>query len=103
MDDSPQPVKQQVHRKKEIALEIAQRTGLPYVQCTLLINSLIKHIKDALSQQQPVKISNFGVFTPRDKAQRIGRNPKTGKLYPIPAMRTVLFRPANGFKKKLHP
>ncbi|MBP5790617.1 MAG: HU family DNA-binding protein, partial [Neisseriaceae bacterium] len=44
-----------------------------------------------LENGEEVKLSGFGNFTLRDKPQRPGRNPKTGKEVPITARRVVSF------------
>ena len=35
------------------------------------------------------------------KKERVGRNPKTGQVYPISARTTLIFKPSNEFKKNL--
>ena len=42
---------------------------------------------------EQVKISSFGTFSIRDKAARVGRNPKTGVEVPITPGKTVRFKP----------
>ena len=45
----------------------------------------------ALREGENVKISCFGTFVLRDKAERIGRNPKTGLEVPIKPRRVLTF------------
>ena len=40
-------------------------------------------------------------FQLRDKAQRPGRNPRTGEVIPIRARRVVTFHPSQKFKEQL--
>jgi integration host factor subunit alpha len=45
-----------------------------------------------------VKLSGFGTFLVRSKAERIGRNPKTGVEVPVHSRRAVSFRPSKVLK-----
>ena len=36
-------------------------------------------IADCLAEGEPFKVSSFGSFTVRHKAERMGRNPRTGE------------------------
>ena len=48
-----------------------------------LVESVLDEISDSLIDGDTVKISSFGSFSIRDKAQRVGRNLKTGEAVPI--------------------
>ena len=56
---------------------------------------------DALAGGENVKISGFGTFLLRDKAERIGRNPKTGIEVPITPRRVLTFRPSHLMKDRV--
>jgi integration host factor subunit alpha len=49
-----------------------------------------------------VKLSSFGSFQVRSKAQRIGRNPKTGEEVPILPRRVLVFRASHVLKDKIN-
>ena len=55
-----------------------------------------------LSQGEGVKLSSFGSFGVRAKAQRMGRNPKTGEEVPITPRRVLVFRPSNIMKERIN-
>ena len=78
------------------ALNVTQSTVSDYVAIVL---DCIKHgiIKDG-----KVTIRGFGRFITRDKAQRDGRNPKTGEPAVITARRVVKFKASKLFKDKLN-
>ena len=58
-------------------------------------------MSDALAGGQNLKISGFGTFLLRDKAQRIGRNPKTGVEVPITSRRVLTFRASQMLKDRV--
>jgi DNA-binding protein HU-beta len=49
-------------------------------------------IRQALSSNEKVVISNFGTFRVKHRQQRVGRNPKTGQQVTVPPRRGVRFK-----------
>ena len=65
------------------------------------VELFFEEIRNALQQNEQVKLSGFGNFDLRDKRQRPGRNPKTGEEIPITARRVVTFRPGQKLKARV--
>lgn len=63
-----------------------------------LVDHFFESIRVALESGRHVKLSGFGNFILRDKGERPGRNPKTGKEIPVRARRVVTFK--TGMKLK---
>jgi integration host factor subunit alpha len=55
------------------------------------VHQVLEAICSALAVGETVRLSSFGVFTVRNKARRIGRNPKTGAAAPIESRQSILF------------
>ncbi len=68
-----------------------------------LIKSILNRISDALTDDDAEKISSFGSFIIRHKAERVGRNPKTGEVVPVSARRVIAFRPSQVLKSRINP
>lgn len=86
-------------------LEIGNReTGelLGREECGRLVEAVLKGVSDALVAGETVKLSSFGAFTVREKAERLGRNPKTGEDATITPRRVVTFRASNVMKAALN-
>jgi len=66
-----------------------------------LVESVLTHVSDALVDGESVKISSFGTFAVREKAARVGRNPKTGEEVPIHPRRVLTFRPSHLMKDRV--
>lgn len=64
-----------------------------------LVDLIFEEMKAAFSRGEEVKISGFGNFNLRDKGERPGRNPKTGKEETISPRRVVTFRPGQKLKR----
>ncbi|MCX7090002.1 MAG: integration host factor subunit alpha [Legionellales bacterium] len=76
--------------------------GLSKLDARSLVEEFFEEIKTILASGQPVKLSGFGNFRLRDKAERPGRNPKTGQAAAISARRVVTFKAGLTFKKNLN-
>lgn len=78
--------------RADIAARINSQIGLSRNESAAIVESILDHMSDALVAGQNVKISGFGTFVLRDKAERVGRNPKTGVEVPISPRRVMTFR-----------
>lgn len=56
-----------------------------------IVESFFEEVSACLTRGEPVKLSGFGNFEPRDKRPRPGRNPRTGEEAQITARRVVTF------------
>jgi integration host factor subunit alpha len=59
-----------------------------------IVEMTLEEIRTVLAQGETVKLRGFGTFSVRAKTARVGRNPRTGKPYPIDARRVMTFRPS---------
>jgi len=66
------------------------------------VRAFFEEISDAAARGETVKISSFGTFMVRAKAQRIGRNPKTGVEALIAPRRVTVFRPSPVLKARVN-
>ena len=75
--------------------------GLSKREAENIIEIFFEEIKATLSQGKPVKLSGFGNFTPRDKKERPGRNPRTKKYVAIKKRRVVTFKAGQKLKARV--
>ena len=85
--------------KAEIAAHLSEKIGLSKREAKEFVESFFEEIKSTLESGSPVKISGFGGFELKDKAERPGRNPKTGEDIPIDARRVVTFKAGQKLKE----
>jgi integration host factor subunit alpha len=78
------------------------KTGLSRNDCSDVVESILKVLSKTLVGGKSVKISSFGTFDIREKAERIGRNPKTGEEVPISSRRVLVFKPSNVLKDRVN-
>ena len=87
--------------RAEIAEAMNRKIGLSRSESLALVESILGHMSNALASGQNLKVSGFGTFLLRDKAQRIGRNPKTGVEVPITSRRVLTFRASQMLKDRV--
>ena len=87
--------------RMDLSDAVYEQVGLSRNESAELVESVITHISDALVAGEQVKISSFGTFSTRNKAARVGRNPKTGEEVPILPRRVLTFRPSHLMKDKV--
>jgi integration host factor subunit alpha len=87
--------------RADLAEMLNRQVGLSRADSATMIESILDHMTDAIISGENVKISGFGTFVLRDKAQRIGRNPKTGVEVPITPRRVLTFRASQGMRQKV--
>lgn len=87
--------------RMDLSEAVFREVGLSRNESADLVESVLKHMSDALVKGQSVKISSFGTFSVREKGARIGRNPKTGEEVPITPRRVLTFRPSHLMKDRV--
>ena len=88
--------------KNDIVDRLHEKLGFPKKEAADILDSIFDSIKASLSDNRPVKISNFGNFVLKDKNSRVGRNPKTGEEIEIPARTVVTFKPSSKLKETIN-
>jgi integration host factor subunit alpha len=77
--------------KAELADLLFEKVGLNKREAKDMAEAFFDEIRLTLESGEDVKLAGFGVFDLREKPQRPGRNPKTGKEALIKARRVVTF------------
>ena len=88
--------------RAQLSEAVYKEVGLSRDESAKLVSSVLERISTCLSVGEPVKISSFGSFSVREKAQRVGRNPKTGDEVPIFPRRVVVLRASHVLKDRIN-
>ncbi|HXF53545.1 MAG TPA: integration host factor subunit alpha [Hyphomicrobiaceae bacterium] len=88
--------------RADLADALVQKVGLPRNESHEMVEMVLAEISNTLARGEGVKLSSFGSFGIRQKGQRIGRNPKTGKEVPITPRRVLVFRPSHIMKDRIN-
>ncbi len=63
----------------DLAEAVYRQVGLSRKESAGLVEMVLAEITEKLALGETVKLSSFGSFLVRDKGERVGRNPKTGR------------------------
>src|SRR5215216_7851908 len=88
--------------KREIVLEIYEKTGFPQKQIQDTVQMTLDIVMDALAAGRNVELRNFGVLEVQVRKARVGRNPnKPGDTVNIPQRAVVKFKSGKILKQQL--
>lgn len=88
--------------KREIVLEIYEKTGFPQKQVQQTVQMALDIILNALSAGRNVELRNFGVFEVQVRKARIGRNPNKPETdVIIPTRAVVKFKSGKVLKAQI--
>ncbi|MCK4916921.1 MAG: integration host factor subunit beta [Candidatus Omnitrophica bacterium] len=88
-------------RKRDIVLKISEKTGIKQVKVKEVVQMTFDTLLEALKEGQRIELRNFGIFQVKTRKKRIGRNPKTGEVVPVPERKIVVFKPGLDMKKHI--
>ncbi|MBX6751489.1 MAG: HU family DNA-binding protein [Micromonosporaceae bacterium] len=83
--------------KSELIERVTGRLG-DQKASSIAVDALVTEIQNAVTMGDKVNISGFGVFEKRDRAPRVGRNPRTGEPIEVQQTSVPVFRPGQTFK-----
>ena len=88
--------------KRDMAVRIADETGLTQNDVADVIQKTLDSIADELIAGRNIELRNFGVFEVKIRKSRKGRNPNKPKHEVIiPERAVVRFRPGKDLKEKV--
>ena len=87
--------------KQALAEWLHGKLGGTKVQAEEIIDGLFDAIIQSLKKGNEVSIAGFGIFSVKQRAARMARNPKTGEQVSVAAKKVPKFRPAKGLKETL--
>lgn len=78
--------------KKDIILKVSDETNLKQIDVKRVVQKTFDSIVEALIRGEKIELRNFGVFKLKQRKSRIGRNPRTGQVVPVPPRKVVVFK-----------
>ncbi|NQY82359.1 MAG: integration host factor subunit alpha [Alphaproteobacteria bacterium] len=87
--------------RADLARTVQRRVGHARQTMSTLVDDVLQEIADELVSGGEVKISSFANFKVRQKAARVGRNPKTGEEVIIAPRRSISFSPSAKMRKRV--
>ena len=84
--------------KADLVAAMAKASGGSKVSAERALDAFLDSVFDTLKKGRRVTLGGFGTFMVSRRAERDGRNPRTGKAIKIPACRVPRFKPSRSLK-----
>ena len=81
---------------------MAEKSKLTKKDAELALKAFIESVEETLEKGEKIQLVGFGTFETRNRAARIGRNPKTKEEITIPESTVPVFKPGKEFKDKVN-
>jgi nucleoid DNA-binding protein len=88
--------------KQDIINHVSSQANLSRAKAEEAVETVIRLIKESLSEGETVILRRFGSFQVKEKNKRVGRNPKTGEEAEITARKVVRFKSGKYFKQTVN-
>ena len=88
--------------KADIAERIQAGTGLSKKESAEMMEAVFSIMKSTLESGETLKISGFGSFIVKQKADRRGRNPQTGETITIESRKILTFKPSTVLRQAIN-
>jgi len=85
--------------KTDLVASVAEKTDLTKKEAEKVIAEVFASIEEALAKGDKVQLVGFGTFEVKERAARVGRNPRTGEQIEIAATRVPVFKAGKALKE----
>ena len=76
----------------------AQIEGATQKDVAVIVDTVLETIVNTVASGEKVSLAGFGTFEVTERAERNGRNPKTGEAITIPASKSPKFKAGRSLK-----
>ena len=85
--------------KRDIYKSMATKLGYSNERSKEAVEYIFAKVSEFLAEDEKVQLIGFGSFEVRERAERKGRNPQTGKPITIEASKAPVFRAGTALKE----
>lgn len=78
--------------KADIVKRVAEYLKIKDKEALVIVDQTLEAMKRIVAERGRLEIRDFGVFQIKKRKERLGRNPKDKKEYPIPSRQVVTFK-----------
>lgn len=87
--------------KSDLVVSVAKKANITKKAASDAVEATLSTIQESLAQGEKVTLVGFGTFDVRDRKQRKGVNPSTGKEIIIPATKVPAFKAGKALKESV--
>lgn len=85
--------------KTEFINAVAAKEGIEKKCAEKAVNAVFATIADELAKGEKIQLVGFGTFEIRERAEKQGRNPRTGETMTVPASKVPAFKAGKALKE----
>ncbi len=87
--------------KSDFIIKVSEKAGLTKKDAEAALAAVIASVEEVLAEGDKIQFSGFGTFSVKERAERVGRNPRTNKSMTIPAAKIPVFKASTNLKEKI--
>ena len=84
--------------KSELIDAIAAKSGVSKADAGKIVDAFVEAVVETVAKGEEVRLIGFGTFGVTERAERTGRNPRSGDKIKIPACKAPKFTAGAQFK-----
>ncbi|MBF7684014.1 MULTISPECIES: HU family DNA-binding protein [Acinetobacter] len=88
--------------KAELLAKLAPKLYVTQDEARVILNAVLETFEESLVETKDIRLVGFGAFTVKQRAERIGRNPKTGEIIKIEAKESIYFKAGKALDEKIN-
>jgi integration host factor subunit beta len=89
--------------KSELIAILAEKNPHLYLRdVERIVTTIFDTISDALAEGDRVELRGFGAFSTKERASRVGRNPRTGEQVSVDAKQVPYFKCGKEMRENLN-
>ncbi len=88
--------------KTELVEKVRESTGLSKKDSEQVVKAVFEVMQGALSDGEKIQIPGFGTFSVKERAERVGINPRTKEKVTFPSSKSVKFSQGKLLKESVN-
>ena len=89
--------------KSELINKLAHKNPQLYLRdVEAIVETILSEMSEALVKGDRIELRGFGAFSVKERAARIGRNPRTGESVEVAAKRLPAFKAGKSLRDRLN-
>ena len=88
--------------KAELVLAIAEKAEISKKDAEKALKAFTDVVAEGMKKGEKIQLVGFGTFEVSERAERVGRNPQSGKEMKIPASKAPKFKAGKALKDMIN-
>lgn len=88
--------------KAELLAKLAPKINVSQEEARTILNAVLETLEEGLIESKNVRLIGFGTFAVKQRAERLGRNPKTNEAIKIEAKEAITFKAGKTLDEKIN-